>query len=640
MKCPNCGTEMFSNVGCAKCANIARSADPTQTVAPEYRPRSHRPYSEGRDGALTPEFVPDARVANRYVIHSLVGHGGMGSVYRAHDLELDRTVALKTIRDEMASDEAAIARFKKEIVLSAQVTHKNVCRVFDLGQHEDTRFLTMEFIEGETLGQRIRAGAAFTFEQIAEMMWQTAQALQAAHEAGVVHRDLKPDNIMLDTAGKIAVMDFGIARRVGEIATMGFSGTPRYSAPEQIRGDAQDRRSDLYSFGLIFYEVLTGTHPFPEASSLQAFRDRAALPVARLVDRRADIPAALNEIVLRCLAADPEQRYANAGELANALDSWLNPEAAKPLYARPAFASAMAAALVLSIGGTIWFGRTPPPAPKPVSLLIADFENLTGEPVFTGTMEPALQVALEGASFITTYDRGAARRVAARLRSASTVLDQEAAILVAVREGIGAVAHGAIRSNGGRYTLTIRTMDPASGKNLLKDQSLSVGRDQVLAAVGRLSIPIRTVLGDTTPENEQITAAETFTASSMEAAHAYAKAQDLQLAGRYDEAAKAYEEAIRLDAFAQAQDGMHVPAAPQAYRACSEKDWPNAAQYSFPCLGGAKKGHHHPLVGFDGEQPSHQDDVHKNHRQQRDDQPGLRGSGDTDDARHRRGEHG
>ena len=331
MKCPNCGTEMLSNAGCAKCANIARSADPTQTVAPEYRPRSHRPYSEGRDGALTPEFVPDARVANRYVIHSLVGHGGMGSVYRAHDLELDRTVALKTIRDEMASDEAAIARFKKEIVLSAQVTHKNVCRVFDLGQHEDTRFLTMEFIEGETLGQRIRAGAAFTFEQIAEMMWQTAQALQAAHEAGVVHRDLKPDNIMLDAAGKIAVMDFGIARRVGEIATMGFSGTPRYSAPEQIRGDAQDRRSDLYSFGLIFYEVLTGTHPFPEASSLQAFRDRAALPVARLVDRRADIPAALNEIVLRCLAADPEQRYANAGELANALDSWLNPEAAKPL---------------------------------------------------------------------------------------------------------------------------------------------------------------------------------------------------------------------------------------------------------------------------------------------------------------------
>ena len=140
-----------------------------------------------------------------------------------------------------------------------------------------------------------------------------------------------------------------------------------------------------------------------------------------------------------------------------------------------------------------------------MSLLIADFENLTGEPVFTGTMEPALQVALEGASFITTYDRGAARRVAARLRSASTVLDQEAAVLVAVREGIGAVAHGAIRSNGGRYTLTIRTMDPASGKNLLQDQSLSVGRDQVLAAVGKLSIPIRTVRGDTTPENEQIT---------------------------------------------------------------------------------------------------------------------------------------
>ena len=549
MNCPSCGAKDLQLGGeCLRCgAPAIGTPDGTMTVSPEHQHLTRRYYSAPQQATNTSEFTESMKVANRYVIQKLVGFGGMGAVYRAHDMELDRVVALKTIRSQMAFDEASIARFKKEIILSSQVTHRNVCRVFDLGQHEEIKFLTMEFIEGQTLGDLMRDNRQFSFQEIGHMMAQTVDALEAAHEAGVVHRDLKPDNIMVDDSLKVTVMDFGIARTVGEVAMHGFSGTPRYSAPEQIRGEAQDRRSDLYSFGMIFYELVTGAHPFPDASSMNALRRRADTPVPPLSLNRPDVPDALGRIILRCLAANTSERYSSAAELATAVRKFIHPEQDNPFSHRRGLAAALAATILIVAGAAVWWNRPAPPAPRPVTLLIADIDNHTGEAVFTGAIEPALQVALEGAPFITTYDRVAARRLVARLRPASVTLDTEGAVLVAVREGIGAVVKGSIRSQAGRYTLSLRAIDPSSGKDLLRQQQTTTGRDQILTAVGKLSVPMRRAFGDTTPEGAQLKAAETFTAASIEAAKAYAKAQELQLGGQYDDALNAYEEAIRLD---------------------------------------------------------------------------------------------
>jgi serine/threonine-protein kinase len=502
------------------------------------------------------QFSPGDVIANRYHVVARIGQGGMGSVYKVFDREIDKVVALKTIRAQMASNPTALDMFKKELVLARQVTHRNICRLYDLGSDRGVFFLTMEFLQGQSLRMAIRAEQKATPEQAAEIMLQAAEGLEAAHEAGIVHRDLKPDNIMIQTDGKVLVMDFGIARPVKEMGTS-FAGTPEYASPEQLLGRPQDRRSDLYSFGLIFYELLCGTPPGPKPTTMAEARERAAMTAPPLHQRDPHIPKELSDIVARCLAIRPEDRFASARDLAEAIENWLHP---KPFYVKPVFTWSTAAGVaLLAISAVMWINRKPPPAPPPVSLLVADFENKTHESVLSGTLEPALQVALEGASFVTTYDRGQAERLITQLRPSQPTLDMEGARLVAGREGIDAVVGGSIERQGDRYRLTLRTISPADGKELLKEQRETTARDQILGAVGRLAVPVRRGLGDKTPASEQIAAAETFTASSLEAANQYSAAQEFQYRGQREEAARAYAEAIRLDpAMGRAYAGLAV----------------------------------------------------------------------------------
>jgi tetratricopeptide (TPR) repeat protein len=513
-------------------------------------------------------------LAGRYRILGLLGEGGMGAVYKVLDLALDRVVALKTIHGPLARNPRALEFFKNELILARQVTHKNVCRVFDFGQDPDGYFLTMEYVEGQSLGNVIRksvqaAGhASFKAQkeprrgrivpvQAAEIMLQVAQGLDAAHETGIVHRDLKPDNIMIQADGRVLVMDFGIARPVEELGAS-FSGTPAYASPEQLQGQAQDRRSDLFSFGLIFYELLSGELPFPTPKSMTEAREHAGVTAPTLTERASSVPKELSEIVARCLAPSPERRYATAHEVAAAIENWLHP---KPLYQKPAFTWSLAGGIaLLAVAGMVWTNRSPRPAPPPVSVLIADFDNKTGESVFDGTLEPAVQVAMEGASFITAYDRGVARKLIGQLRPSRPVLDAEGARLVAAREGIAAVLSGSIEHEANRYRLSLRTINPADGKDLSKEQQQFVVRDQILAATGKLAAPVRRALGDATPASEQNAAAETFTAASLEAANKYSQAQEFASAlGRPADAVQAYEEAIRLDpAMGRAYAGLAV----------------------------------------------------------------------------------
>jgi serine/threonine protein kinase/Flp pilus assembly protein TadD len=515
---------------------------PTETIG-TWSLASESAISNNREAAS--EFEKGDIVANRYRILQRIGAGGMGAVYRVLDLTLDRVVALKTVHPEMAHRPGALEHFKKELILARQVTHKNVCRVFDLGQERGTYFLTMEFVQGQSLGKITRRNLKCPPQEAAQIILQAAEGLEAAHETGIVHRDLKPDNIMTHADGRVLVMDFGIARPVDELGP-GFAGTPAYASPEQLLGRPQDHRSDLFSLGLIFYELLCGQPAFSSPKSIEDARARASEPAPVILDRDAGLPKELCAIVERCLANQPEDRFASAKELAAAINAWLHP---KPFYAKPAFTwSATAAIAALTISAAIWTNRPPPPPPAPVSLLVADFNNQTLDPLFDGTLEPAIQVALEGASFITAYDRPNAKKLIAQLRPNQPKLDAEGARLIAAREGISAVLTGSIEREDSRYRISLRTISPADGMDLAPEQRQTVARDQILNAVAKLVTPVRRALGDRTPASEQIAAAETVTAASLEAAKKYSEAQELASnPARRQEAMEVYKQAIGLD---------------------------------------------------------------------------------------------
>src|SRR5215813_14924817 len=213
----------------------------------------------------TPTLEPGTVLAGRYQIVDLLGVGGMGAVYRAFDRQLTRIVALKTILPEMASTPTALKRLKQEVLLAQSIVHKNVVRIFDIGEDEGTKFITMDFIEGADLKTLITQRGKLPATEAAEIIRQVCQGLETAHAAGVVHRDLKPQNIMIEKDGHIVVMDFGIAQSgqsVGVTQTGAFLGTPDYMSPEQAQTESVDARSDIFSLGLIFFELLAGTLPF------------------------------------------------------------------------------------------------------------------------------------------------------------------------------------------------------------------------------------------------------------------------------------------------------------------------------------------------------------------------------------------
>ena len=270
----------------------------------------------------------------RYEILQLLGEGGMGAVYKAQDRELDRPVALKLIRPELASSPSILARFKQELLLSRQVTHKNVIRIFDLGDADGVKFITMEFVEGRDLRALIQEKKKFSPEESVEIMQQVCQALEAAHNVGVIHRDLKPQNIMREDSGRILVMDFGLARTMegdGMTQVGALVGTMEYMSPEQALAKELDQRSDLFTAGLILYELLTGKMPFKAESALASLIKRTQERAVPVSDHDETIPGALTGIVSKCLERDPNLRYQSATEMLRDLDAWQGKRAAATL---------------------------------------------------------------------------------------------------------------------------------------------------------------------------------------------------------------------------------------------------------------------------------------------------------------------
>ena len=282
------------------------------------------PPSEGGLSSLL-LLPPGTILGGRYRILRVLGQGGMGAVYQARDQELERIIALKVIRPELASNPTILQRFKQELILARHVTHKNVIRIYDLGEGEGIRFITMEYVDGEDLRSLLRQNGKFPPEQAVEIVQQICRALEAAHAEGVIHRDLKPQNVMRDSQGRIVVMDFGLARSLeapGMTQTGALVGTLEYMSPEQAMGEELDQRSDLFAVGLIFYELLTGKAPFKADTGIATLVKRTkerAIPPSE-IDH--SVPKSLSQMVSACLERDRKHRYQSASELLRQLDTW------------------------------------------------------------------------------------------------------------------------------------------------------------------------------------------------------------------------------------------------------------------------------------------------------------------------------
>ena len=568
MECPVCAAQNSVTASvCDKCHTPLPLDNSQETLNERGAPEDWTvgPSANSRipsSWARTKELAPGTSLGGRYEILQLLGKGGMGAVYKARDKELDRFVALKLIRPELARNPEMLKRFKQELILARQVTHRNVIRIFDLGEADGVKFISMDFVEGRDLHGLLLERGKFLPEEAARIMLQICSALEAAHSEHVIHRDLKPQNIMLDEKGRVYVMDFGIARSAhlpGMTQTGALIGTPEYMSPEQARGEELDGRSDIFSLGVIFYEILTGKAPYPADAPLATLWKRMQEPVTPPAQLEPSLPAAVNAIVVKALEIEPAKRFASAQEMAGQLEVWLGPSAGSSTVFVPdsrattrwkltAAGLGVVLSLVVVFGAFVGKGpRKAVPLHDPITVIVADFTNTTGDSIFEETLEPPLGVALEDASFITSFNRNQAKKIAAQLQPGTSSLGETTARLVGVREGINFVVAGLIGKKGDGYEVRARTLEAATGKILLEVDEKADDKKGVLGAVGKIAAQTRRALGDTTPESMQVTAAGTFTTNSLEAAHAYALAQDLQWAGKFEEAIPLYEQAIQSD---------------------------------------------------------------------------------------------
>jgi eukaryotic-like serine/threonine-protein kinase len=529
----------------------------------------------------TPRSGPLAigqRFGPRYRIVKLLGMGGMGAVYQAWDADLDVLVALKVIRTEAGSDpdetRAIERRFKQELLLARQVTHKNVVRIHDLGEIDGIKYITMSYIEGEDLASLLKREGQLPVPHALRILRQVVSGLVAAHEAGVVHRDLKPANIMIE-AEQAIIMDFGIARSssppsdvTGSSTTTGATGAYRagrhtsqstmagtivgtiaYMAPEQARGDAVDQRADIYAMGLIASDILVGPRRRPQQTLADLRRDSDDPPMPlRLIEP--GVPEALEAVVLRCLQRHPARRYQTTAELLSALNR-LDDQGKKLPAIRRLTRRMVAATAVLGLtllAATFYVTRiftTPPVQPDPVSVVIADLDNRTGDPAFNRTLEPMLRRALEGAGFISAYDRNGMVRTLGV--DPPERLDEMAAREIAVREGVGVVLTGSLQRDGDGYAIAVRATRTVTGE-VVADATIDADtRDEIVEAATQLMATVRTALGDEASESAQMFAMASLSATSLDVVRHYAAGQEASSNNRFEEARASFLKAVELD---------------------------------------------------------------------------------------------